>query len=689
MVVSCGDSSLLNYPITRKEAVSDTYFGKTIEDPYRWLEDDNSEETKNWVVEQNKITFDYLEKIPLRDKIKSRLTEIWNFEKYSSPFKKGNYYFFFKNDGIQNQSVLYFQKGLEGESTVLIDPNTLSTDGTIALASLEIRKDAKYAAYQLSGAGSDWADIHIMEIETGKKLEDHLKWIKFSKISWYGDGFFYSRYEQPKEGNEFSEKNQFHKIYYHRIGTKQDTDELVYEDKEHSKYIFNATVTDDENYLILYTSETTSGNKIAVKKLNTRNSEFVLLTDDFTSDYEFVDNKEDQFLILTNNNAPKYKLIEIDLKSPEDYHWKNIIPETEDVLEGVHSVGNKIFAKYLKDVSSKLFEFDMKGQNKKEIILPGLGIMGEFSTNKTDSFAFFTFTNYTTPISVFKFNIYTAEVEKYRQPEIKFNTEELITKQVFYTSKDGTSIPMYITHKKDIVLDGNNPTFLYGYGGFNISILPKFDIERAVFLENGGVYAVPNIRGGGEYGKEWHKAGTQLKKQNVFDDFIAAAEYLIAEKYTSKEKLAVHGRSNGGLLIGAVMTQRPDLFKVVLPKVGVLDMLRYHKFTIGYAWATDYGTSDDEVQFNNLMSYSPLHNVKEIEYPATLIMTGDHDDRVVPAHSFKFAAELQSKQKGKNPVLIRVDTNAGHGSGKPVSKQIEEFSDTWAFVFHHLGMSIK
>ena len=681
------NTSSFSYPETRQDTVTDNYFGIVIQDAYRWLEDDNSEETKKWVENQNKVTFDYLGKIPFREKIKERLTELWNYEKFSAPFKKGDNYFFFKNDGIQNQSVLYIQSTLDAEPEVLIDPNTFSEDGTIALGGVYIDKKADFLAYSIAKSGSDWNEIHVMDLKTKELLPDTIHWVKFSGISWHKNGFYYSRYDKPEKGKEYSEKNSFHKVCYHKLGTKQSQDKLVYEDKNNPKIIVNAFATEDENYLVISTSESTSGNQLAIIDLNTKKE--IKLTENFSNDYNVIDNIGSKFYIHTNDEAPRYRLIEIDVKSPERNNWKNILPQKLEVLESVEITNENIYAQYMKDVSNELLKYDLSGKNEIKITLPAVGIIGSFSSNKNDSLAFFTFTNYNTPISVYKLSTQNNTIELFKKPTLNFDSEQLTTKQVFYESKDGTKIPLFITHKKDIVLDGNNPTFLYGYGGFNISITPSFSINRAVFLENGGIYAVANIRGGGEYGKAWHEQGTQLKKQNVFDDFIAAAEYLIAEKYTNAQKLAIHGRSNGGLLIGAVMTQRPDLFKVALPAVGVLDMLRYHKFTIGYAWATDYGTSDEEVHFSNLIKYSPLHNVKENAYPATMILTADHDDRVVPAHSFKFAAELQTKQKGENSVLIRVDTNAGHGSGKPVSKQIDEYADLWAFVFYNLGMNVK
>jgi prolyl oligopeptidase len=678
----------ITYPVTKKVDQVDDYFGTPVEDPYRWLEDDNSEETAEWVKQQNEVTFNYLSKIPYREKVKERLSELWNFPKYGTPFKKGNYYFMFKNDGIQNQSVLYISNNLNEEPRVLIDPNKFSIDGTSALSNFDVSHNGKYAAFSISKAGSDWKEFYVMELPSGKILSDTLKWIKFSGAAWLGDGFFYTRYDEPTKETAFSGKNEFAKVYYHRVGTSQNEDFLIYSDDKNPLNSFYVGTTEDENFVYMSETVSTSGNALYVKKSNEKN--FIKIADGFEYDYDVIDNINDTLLVLTNDNAPKGRLIAIDTKNPQRKNWKDIIPQKEDVLEGVSICNNLLVARYMKDVKSRLEVYDLKGNFVHEIKLPGVGIVSSFSSKRSESEAFFSFSTFTSPTSIYKYDILKNEVSLYKKPEIKFNSDEYETKQIFYTSKDGTKVPMFITHKKGIKLDGNNPTLLYGYGGFNVSIYPSFSVPKAVFMEQGGIYAVANIRGGGEYGKEWHKAGTQLQKQNVFDDFIAAAEYLINEKYTSPEKLAIEGRSNGGLLIGAVMTQRPDLFKVALPAVGVLDMLRYHKFTIGYAWATDYGTSDEEVHFKNLIKYSPLHNIKEgVSYPATLITTGDHDDRVVPAHSFKFAATLQEKHKGKNPVLIRIDVNAGHGAGKPTAKQIEESADVLSFMLYNLGLSFK
>jgi len=682
-------SAQIVYPTTKKVDQADNYFGNEIKDPFRWLEDDNSAETAEWVNQQNQVTFNYLKQISYRDQLKNRLTELWNFEKMSSPFKKGKYYFFYKNDGIQNQSVLYVQEGLTGQARIVFDPNKESTEGTTSLSTIGVSKDGKYLAYGLSKAGSDWVEINVLEIQTGKKLTDNLKWVKFSSIAWKGNGFYYSRYDAPTHGKEFSKKNEYHKIYFHKIGEPQEKDVLVFEDKNFPLRNFNAKVTEDEKYLIVSGSQSTSGVSLRIKDLSQTNSEFITIIDNFDNDHHVVDNIGNSLLIHTNKNAPKYQLVLVDPSKPEIENWKKIIPESIDLFESVELSNGNLVAKYLKDVTSQIRLFSLDGKPIADITLPGIGMVNELNGDKNSPELFYSFINFTSPATVYKFDWNTKKSEVYFKPKLDFKSEDYETKQVFYTSKDGTKIPMFLTYKKGIKQDGSNPTFLFGYGGFNISYTPDFRIDRSVFLENGGIYAVANLRGGGEYGETWHKAGTQLNKQNVFDDFIAAADYLVTEKYTSKDKLAIHGRSNGGLLIGTVMTQRPDIAKVAIPTVGVLDMLRYHKFTIGWAWATDYGTSDDEKHFQNLIKFSPLHNLKEAAYPATLILTGDHDDRVVPAHSFKFAATLQEKQKGSNPVLIRIDTNAGHGAGKPTSKQIEEFADMWAFVFHNLGMKMK
>lgn len=682
------ETEKMNYPATRTTDSVDTYFGTKIADPYRWLEDDKSAETGEWVKAQNKVTFDYLSKIPFRDKIKDRLTKIWNYAKVTAPFKKGKFYFYYKNDGIQNQNVLFVQEGLNGKAKLLLDPNTLAADGTASLGGLAVSKDGKYLAYSINRAGSDWSEIYVMEIESGKKLNDEIKWVKFSDIAWKGNGFYYSAYDAPKGGSELSSKNEYHKVYFHKIGDEQTKDELIYEDKNHPLRNFSGVTSDDEKLLYIYGSESTSGMSLIVKDLTKPNDELHYVISNFDHNYNVINNDGNKLLVITDNGAPKYQLLEIDFTHKPDYeNWKKVIPESDDLLEGVHLSNKKLIAQYLKDVTTRLYVYDMSGKKETEIQLPGLCKVDGLDSDKDDSLAFFSYNTFTAPPVIYKYNIVNNKMDVWFKPEIDFKSDDYVTQQVFYTSKDGAKIPMFITYKKGIKMDGTNPCFLFGYGGFNSFYSPEFRIDRAVFLEKGGIYAIPGLRGGGDYGEDWHKAGIKCKKQNVFDDFIAAAEYLIKEKYTSSSKLAIHGRSNGGLLVGAVMTQRPDLAKVAIPTVGVLDMLRYHKFTIGWAWATDYGTSENKEEFDCLIKYSPLHNVKEAEYPATLVTTGDHDDRVVPAHSFKFIATLQKNQKGNNPVLVRIDTNAGHGAGKPTSKQIEEYADIWSFVFYNLGMT--
>jgi prolyl oligopeptidase len=691
-LISCTNTSKtksgLTYPAAHKTDSINTYFGVKVADPYRWLENDRSPETEAWVKEENKVTGEYLSKIPFRDKIRSRLTKIWSFEKNGAPFRKGNYYFSYHNSGTQNQAVLQIRNGINGTPEVLLDPNTLSEDGTVALSTIGISGDGQYLAYATSKAGSDWESIHVMEIKSRKVLRDQLLWVKFSAIAWQKDGFYYSRFDEPAKGKEFSAKNLNHKIYYHKAGTLQETDVLVYEDESHPERNFEASLTEDEALLYIYGTESTSGNSLVVKDLRKNNAAFVTIASGFENDYHVVDRSNESLLILTNRNAPRFRMIAVDLTKPEEADWKELVPQQKDLLEAASIAGDKLILKYLHDVTNRLFVYSRDGKLQNEIkVENSLGTIDALSGDLKDSLAFFSFTTFTAPSTIYKYNLLKGILQVYSKPDIDFRSSDFETRQVFYTSKDGTKIPMFITCKKGLVLDGNNPAFLFGYGGFNISYTPEFRIDRAIFLENGGVYAVANMRGGGEYGEDWHKSGIKCNKQNVFDDFIAAAEYLIHEKYTKREKLAIHGRSNGGLLIGAVMTQRPDLAKVAVPTVGVLDMLRYQLFTIGRAWSADYGISENKEEFNCLLKYSPLHNVRETAYPATLILTGDHDDRVVPAHSFKFAATLQEKNTGDEPILIRVDVNAGHGSGKPTSKQIEEFTDMWSFVFYNLGMT--
>ncbi len=682
----------LAYPETKKVDTVDTYFGVKVADPYRWLEDDNSEETKAWVIEQNKVTQSYLSKIPYREKIKERLTNIWNYPKYGTPFKKGGKYYFYKNDGLQAQYVLYKSDELDGEAKVFLDPNTFSKDGTVALSGISFNKEGNLLAYSISSGGSDWREVYVMNTETGEKLNDHLKWIKFSGMSWQGNGFYYSRYDEPKEGDKLKGENLNNKVYYHKIGTSQDEDILIYKNPEFPKRGNYAGTTEDESILILVSSEPGKpGNSLHFKELDTEASEFIAIEEGFDYDYSLIDRIENTLLIRTNYNAPKYKVIAVDMKNPAKENWTDFIPEKEETMNGATIKGGMLITYYMKDASDKAYIYDLEGNFKHELALPGLGSIGGFSGKKEENIAFYTFTSFTYPSTIFKYDIANNTSEVYKRSEIDFDSDAYETKQVFYKSKDGTQVPMFIVHKKGIELNGKNPTLLYAYGGFNISLTPSFSIANLVFLENGGVYALANLRGGGEYGEEWHESGTKMQKQNVFDDFIAASEYLIEEKYTSSEKLAIRGGSNGGLLVGACMCQRPELFKVALPAVGVMDMLRYHKFTIGFHWANDYGTSDDSKEmFEYLHKYSPLHALKEgTSYPATMITTADHDDRVVPAHSFKFAAQLQKCHVGENPVIIRIESKAGHSAGKPTEMVIEEYADMWSFVFFNLGMKIE
>jgi prolyl oligopeptidase len=674
------------YPTSRKSAQEDVYFGKTIPDPYRWLEDDNSEETANWVKSQNALTESYLSAIPFRKKIRDRLNTISNYEKFSAPFKKGKYYFYFNNSGMQNQSVLYFREGLEGEPKIAIDPNTFTSDGTQALGSIEVSRDGKYIAYQVSAAGSDWQEIRILELPSCKPLPEIIKWVKFSGISFKGNGFYYSRYNEPPKGSELSGKNEFHRIYYHVLNTDPKKDELIYEDGEHPLRNFGAFATEDEKFLVISGTESTSGNSLMFKELGKAGATWKKITDKFENDFDVIDNDDNALYLRTNYNAPNYEIISIDTEMPSLENRKIIIGQAQDPLQSAQVAGNQFLCTYLVDVQNKILRYSRKGALLGEISLPGIGMADAISSEKKSTEVFFSFSNWTTPLSVYRYDTEKNSSSLYRATKVSFDPSAYETKQVFYPSLDGTKIPMFIIAKKGVVQNGKNPCLLYGYGGFNISVTPTFSALRMVFLENGGIYAVANIRGGGEYGENWHKAGTIFNKQNVFNDFIAAAEYLFKEKYTTREYLAIHGRSNGGLLIGAVITQRPDLCRVALPGVGVLDMLRYHKFTIGWAWATDYGTSEDEKQFTNLLKYSPLQNVRDNSYPATMVITADHDDRVVPAHSFKFTATLQEHQKCKFPVLARIETKAGHGAGKPLSKVIEEWTDIWSFTMYELGM---
>lgn len=673
-----------NYPKTETVEQIDNYHGVQVKDPYRWLENPDSPETKAWVNAQNEVTFNFLEQIKERETIQERLTELWNYEKYGIPIKKGERYFYFKNDGLQNQSVLYTLNDLNDEPNVLLDPNQFSEDGTIALSGVAISDNGQFLAYGISKSGSDWQEWQVRNIETKEDFSDHLEWIKFSGATWTKDneGFFYSRYEAPPEGQQLEQANYYQKLYYHRLGTEQAEDILIYERPDKKEWMFDADVTEDGRYLIISVSQGTDPkNLVFYQDLADKTGEIKELIKDFVSSFDFIDYEGTLFWFRTDYEAPKGRLIGIDITQPEPENWQEIIPESEKTLEGVSVLNNQFILDYLQDARSRLQIHQLDGTYLKDIELPNIGSVGGFNGKRSDTETFYAFTSFTTPTTIYRYNLETGESTLFRQPNVKFNPENYETRQVFYRSQDGTQVPMFITHKKGLFLDGNNPTLLYAYGGFNISLTPSFSVTRLVWMEMGGVYAVPNLRGGGEYGEQWHQAGTKLNKQNVFDDFIAAAQWLIEHRYTSSHKLAISGGSNGGLLVGACMTQRPDLFGAALPAVGVMDMLRFHKFTIGWAWCSDYGSPDNPEEFEALYAYSPLHNLKSgTEYPSTLITTADHDDRVVPAHSFKFAAALQAAHAGENPVLIRIETKAGHGAGKPTRKRIEEATDQLGFL---------
>ncbi len=691
----------LSYPTTRTTDTTDTYHGIQVSDPYRWLEDPNAPETEDWVQAQNKVTFGYLSNLPGRDKINARLTELWDYERYGIPFKQGDSesadhpvrYFYYKNNGLQNQSVLYTQPTLDAEPTVLLDPNTLSEDGTVALSGISISENGQYLAYGLSTAGSDWMEWKVRNIETGEDTDDLVQWVKFSGASWTHDhkGFFYSRYDEPKENTKLEDVNRYQKLYYHTLGTPQAEDTLIYERADQPDWGFGAGVTEDGGYLIISVWLGTSPqNLLFYKDLKNPESEVVELISEFEAQYSMIDNEGPVFWFQTDLDAPKGKVIAIDITDPDRTNWKTIIPEVEETLESVGLINNQFVADYIKDAYTQIKIFDLAGTFVREVELPGIGSAGGFDGKRMDTETFYSFTSFTVPSRIYRYNLLTGESTLFREPNIPFDPDAYETKQVFYPSKDGTKIPMFITAKKGLELNGENPALLYGYGGFNISLTPSFSISTLVWLEMGGVYAVANLRGGGEYGEAWHQAGIKTSKQNVFDDFISAGEWLIEEKYTKAEKLAIAGGSNGGLLVGACITQRPDLFGAALPAVGVLDMLRFNQFTIGWAWESDYGSPANEDEFKALYAYSPLHNLKPgTEYPPTMITTADHDDRVVPAHSFKFAAALQAAHTGDNPVLIRIETKAGHGAGKPTTKQIEEATDKWAFLAHELGVSVE
>lgn len=688
LFIACQNNNKMIYPKTKKVDTIDVYFNTEVADPYRWLEDDTSDETAEWVKAQNKVTQSYLNQIPQRKRLKERLTQLMNYEKIGTPFKKGERYFFYRNDGLQNQSVLYVQNSLDDEPKVFLDPNKLSDDGTIALANISFSKDAKYVAYTVSQSGSDWRNIYVMDSQTLEVIDGPIEWAKFTGASWRGNGFYYSAYDAPEAGKEFSSVNENHKIYYHKVGTPQSEDQLVYANEKYPKRFYSAGVSTDEDLLFIYESGEGRGNALFLKPSDDLSSPLITMAENFNYQYYPIEVINNKIYIYTNYKAPKYRLMVTDVSKPQIENWKELIPETENVLSNAQVIGKQLILTYDQDASNKAYICHLDGKDIKEIKLPAIGSAG-FSGNRDDKECFYSFTSFTQPGSTYTFDIEKNESVLYRSPQIDFNSDEFITQQLFFESKDGTQIPMFITHKKGLELNSNNPVYLYGYGGFNISLNPSFSVSRLPFLEQGGIYAQVNLRGGGEYGEDWHIAGTKKQKQNVFDDFISAAEYLIANKYTSTNKIAIVGGSNGGLLVGACMTQRPDLFQVAIPQVGVLDMLRYHKFTIGWNWASDYGTSEESPEmFKYLLGYSPLHNLtKGVSYPATLITTADHDDRVVPAHSFKFAAALQEANDGKNPTLIRIDTKAGHGAGKPTEKVIEEQSDIYGFIMYHLGMN--
>ena len=675
----------VDYPETRKDTIVDDYHGTEVADPYRWLEDDYSEETTDWVKRQNGLTDSVLASIPERKKIEERLTELWNFERFGPPRKEGNDYYYFKNDGLQNQSVLY-RVNSDGEDEVVIDPNNLSEDGTTSLGGISFSDDGKYMAYQISEGGSDWRKVKVMELSTLVDLNDNLDWIKFSGMSWYKDGFFYSRYPAAKEGDELSGLNEFHSLYYHKLGTSQDDDQLIYRDNEHPQRNMYAEVDDSEEYLLVSVVESTSGNALKLADLSNGidNLDLIDVVDGFDSDYSYVTTHNDDLLFTTNNEAPNQKVVAINPASGS-YGMNEVREESENTLRWMTNTKSFYVLGYLKDARSQVLIFDRSWELKYELELPTLGTVAGFRGNDDDDVAYYAFTSFTYPTTILKVDLNDGESEIYKKPNINIDLNQFETKQIWYTSKDGTKVPMFVTNRKDLADDHPAPTLLYGYGGFNIAIEPSFSVSNLILLENGGRHVVANIRGGGEFGKAWHKAGTLGQKQNVFDDFIGAAEHLVSKGMTTSELLAIEGGSNGGLLVGACMTQRPELFAVAFPRVGVLDMLRYHEFTIGWAWATDYGRSDDPEAFDYLIKYSPLHNVEATDYPATMIMTADHDDRVVPAHSFKFAAELQDKHTGTDPILIRIETSAGHGAGKPTSKRIEEESDKWGFMFEQMG----
>jgi prolyl oligopeptidase len=684
----------ITYPVTRKDDTVDEYHGVVVPDPYRWLEDPDSPETRAWIEAQNKITFGFLEAIPARKKLEQRITELWNYEKYSPPGRKAKRYFWSKNDGLQNQSVVYWSDAPKGEGKVLLDPNKLSADGTVALAGLSVSEDAKLAAYGLQSAGSDWVEWKVRSIDTGEDLTDHLKWVKFSGASWTKDskGFYYSRYPEPKSGEALTDANLNQKVYYHRLGTSQDKDTLIYERPDQPKWGFGPSVTHDGRYLVVSVWKGTGPKNMVLYQDLRRGKpgakgKLTTLIGSFDAKFDMIGNDGPIFWFVTDQGAPRGKVIAIDVRKPQPKNWKVLVPQGPDALQGANNVGERFFVEYLKDAHSRIAVHDLKGKHLGDVALPGLGSAGGFGGRREDTETFYNYTSFTSPDTIYRYDLKSGKSEVLRAPKVAFDGSLYESVQVFVKSKDGTKVPLFITHRKGMKLDGNNPTLLYGYGGFNVSLTPFFSVVQAVWMDLGGVLVVANLRGGGEYGEEWHLAGTRLKKQAVFDDFIAAAEWLIANKYTSPRRLAIQGGSNGGLLVGACMTQRPELFGAALPAVGVMDMLRFHKFTIGWAWIDDYGSSDDPAEFKALLAYSPLHNLKEgVSYPPTMVTTADHDDRVVPGHSFKFAAALQAAHKGVNPVLIRIQTKAGHGAGKPTKMKITESADQLAFLVKVFGM---
>lgn len=680
----------VSYPTTKKVEQQDNYHGTMVADPYRWLEDANSDETKAWVVEQNKVTQGWLAQIPEREAIKTRLTKLWNYERYGVPSKKGGRYFYSRNDGLQNQAVLYTAKTLSEAPRVLLDPNTLATDGTVALAGTAVSPNGKFLAYSTAASGSDWNEIKVRDIATGKDMADHIKWVKFSNTAWAADGsgFYYSRYDEPTEESKLAGVNYFQKVYFHKLGTGQSADVLVYHRPDQKEWGFGAEVTDDGRYLVINGSHGTEAkNRVFIKDLKAKDAQVVGLLEAFDASYNLIDNEGPLFYFMTDKNAPRSRVIAIDIRKPGIENWKEIVPETQQTLTGASIVNKQLVLNYLSDAHSAVKVLDLKGKPVRDIALPGLGTASGFGGKSTDTETFYAYTSFTTPTTIYRLDLKSGKSSIYRQPKVDFDPSAFDTRQEFFTSKDGTKVPMFIVSKKGMKLDGSNPTYLYGYGGFNISLTPSFSVSNLAWVEMGGVYVVANLRGGGEYGEAWHQAGTKLQKQNVFDDFIGAAEWLVSNKVTSPAKLSIGGGSNGGLLVGAAMTQRPDLFGAAVPAVGVMDMLRFQKFTIGWAWASDYGSSDNADEFKALVKYSPLHNLKQGGcYPATMVMTADHDDRVVPAHSFKFAAAAQAAQAGAAPILIRIDSKAGHGAGKPTAKQIEEVADRWGFLSRALDM---